>query len=114
MTDDIIKLNKTDYIATIAFNTQQILEKVLKLILYSCNISYKQVRNAGHTIQLLISLVKKQGIYVPDTIENMSSMISGWEAATRYDAFVVMEYDVPIVLNAYSTVRAYAIRVIEG
>ena len=98
----------------IAFNTQQILEKVLKLILYSCAIPEKRVRSAGHSLVTLVTLVENQGVKVPDYIRVLISKVSSWESATRYDDCFADSLNVNTVLNAYFMVKKYAPLVING
>ena len=112
--DDILKWNKTDYIAQVAFNTQQILEKTFKLVLYSCTLSSQRVRNAGHSLSTLATMVENQGITVPDFILVLVSKVSTWESATRYDDCYSGFLDVKTVLNAYFAVKRYASLVING
>lgn len=112
--DDILKWNKTDYIAQVAFNTQQILEKTFKLVLYSCTLSSKRVRSAGHSLDTLVAMIKSQGLTVPDYIRVLVARISTWESATRYDDYYSDSLDVKTVLNAYFAVKRYASLVING
>ena len=112
--DTLINLDSVAFITKIAFDVQQILEKVFKLILYSSNVSRSKIRGAGHDLSLLSLLICAQGIKIPTDVIALIPSVSKWESATRYDACFGDTLDVNVVLNAYSIVRHYTMLILFG
>jgi HEPN domain-containing protein len=79
-----------------AYHLQQAAEKLIKIQVYNSGVKYDNKSLYTHNIKTLILYAESLniGLVVPDYIRKNSSVISDWEAGSRYDVGFSIRIDV--------------------
>jgi HEPN domain-containing protein len=79
-----------------AYHLQQAAEKIIKLQVYNSGVEYDNRSLYTHNIKTLILYAESLdiGLIVPDYIRKNSSVISDWEAGSRYDVGFSIRIDI--------------------
>jgi hypothetical protein len=78
-----------------AYHLQQAVEKLIKIQIYKSGIKYDDKSMYSHNISSLLSYANSigVGILIPQSISDNSTIISGWEAGSRYDLHFSVRID---------------------
>jgi HEPN domain-containing protein len=78
-----------------AYHLQQAVEKLIKIQIYKSGIKYDDKSMYSHNISSLLSYANSIGvsILIPQSIFDNSTIISTWEAGSRYDLHFAVRID---------------------
>jgi hypothetical protein len=78
-----------------AYHLQQAVEKLIKIQIYKSGIKYDDKSMYSHNISSLLSYANSigVGILIPQSISDNSTIISSWEAGSRYDLHFSVRID---------------------
>lgn len=78
-----------------AYHLQQAVEKMIKIQIYNSGIDYDNKSMYSHNIRALLVYAesKKMNIMIPKYIEENASVITKWEAGSRYDLHFSIRID---------------------
>lgn len=78
-----------------AYHLQQAVEKLVKIQIYKSGIAYDNKSIYSHNIRALLVYAEKQGIEIdiPKHLKKNASVITKWEAGSRYDIHFSIRID---------------------